>query len=191
MMTLQRPIILASTSPRRQFLMKEAGYVFRIESPTHDEKFPHHMPAEMVPRYLAEEKAKAFLGKITNEIVITADTVVILGDRILNKPVDRADAIRMISQLAGKTHKVITAVCLLSSDKQDLFDDTTRVTFRKLNQQEIEYYIDSCQPYDKAGSYGAQDWLGMVGIEKITGSYFTVMGMPMHKVYTHLQDFAR
>lgn len=190
-MTLQRPIILASTSPRRQFLMKEAGYVFRIESPTHDEKFPHHMPAEMVPRYLAEEKAKAFLGKITNEIVITADTVVILGDRILNKPVDRADAIRMISQLAGKTHKVITAVCLLSSDKQDLFDDTTRVTFRKLNQQEIEYYIDSCQPYDKAGSYGAQDWLGMVGIEKITGSYFTVMGMPMHKVYTHLQDFAR
>ena len=191
MMTLKRPIILASTSPRRQFLMKEAGYVFRIESPTHDEKFPHHMPAEMVPRYLAEEKAKAFLGKITNEIVITADTVVILGDRILNKPVDRADAIRMISQLAGKTHKVITAVCLLSSDKQDLFDDTTRVTFRKLNQQEIEYYIDSCQPYDKAGSYGAQDWLGMVGIEKITGSYFTVMGMPMHKVYTHLQDFAR
>lgn len=191
MMTLQRPIILGSTSPRRQFLMKEAGYVFRIESPTHDEKFPHHMPAEMVPRYLAEEKAKAFLGKITNEIVITADTVVILGDRILNKPVDRADAIRMISQLAGKTHKVITAVCLLSSDKQDLFDDTTRVTFRKLNQQEIEYYIDSCQPYDKAGSYGAQDWLGMVGIEKITGSYFTVMGMPMHKVYTHLQDFAR
>ncbi len=191
MMTLQRPIILASTSPRRQFLMKEAGYVFRVESPTHDEKFPHHMPAEMVPRYLAEEKAKAFLGKITNEIVITADTVVILGDRILNKPVDRADAIRMISQLAGKTHKVITAVCLLSSDKQDLFDDTTRVTFRKLNQQEIEYYIDSCQPYDKAGSYGAQDWLGMVGIEKITGSYFTVMGMPMHKVYTHLQDFAR
>lgn len=191
MMTLQRPIILASTSPRRQFLMKEAGYVFRVESPTHDEKFPHHMPAEMVPRYLAEEKAKAFLGKITNEIVITADTVVILGHRILNKPVDRADAIRMISQLAGKTHKVITAVCLLSSDKQDLFDDTTRVTFRKLNQQEIEYYIDSCQPYDKAGSYGAQDWLGMVGIEKITGSYFTVMGMPMHKVYTHLQDFAR
>lgn len=189
MMTLSRPLILASTSPRRQFLMKEAGYTFRVESPAHDEQFPHHMPAEMVPRYLAEEKAKAFQGRITNEIVITADTVVILGSRILNKPNDRADAIRMISQLAGKTHKVITAVCLMSSDKLDLFDDTTRVTFSKLNQSEIEYYIDTCQPYDKAGSYGAQDWLGMIGIEKINGSYFTVMGMPMHKVYKHLKDF--
>lgn len=189
MMTLSRPLILASTSPRRQFLMKEAGYTFRVESPAHDEHFPHHMPAEMVPRYLAEEKANAFHGRITNEIVITADTVVILGSRILNKPNDRAEAIRMISQLAGKTHKVITAVCLMSSDKLDLFDDTTRVTFRKLNQAEIEYYIDTCQPYDKAGSYGAQDWLGMIGIEKINGSYFTVMGMPMHKVYKHLKDF--
>lgn len=189
MMNLARPLILASTSPRRQFLMKEAGYIFRVEAPSHDERFPDYMPAEMVPRYLAEEKAKAFITRITNEIVITADTVVILGGRILNKPADRKDAIRMLSQLAGKTHKVITAVCLLSTDKHDLFDDTTRVTFRKLNQQEIEYYVDTCQPFDKAGSYGAQDWLGMVGIEKITGSYFTVMGMPMHKVYQHLKEF--
>lgn len=169
--------------------MKEAGYTFKVEAPSHDERFPDHMPAEMVPRYLAEEKAKAFSNRITNEIVITADTVVILGGSILNKPADRKDAIRMLSQLAGKTHKVITAVCLLSADKLDLFDDTTRVTFRKLNQQEIEYYVDTCKPFDKAGSYGAQDWLGMVGIEKINGSYFTVMGMPMHKVYKHLKEF--
>jgi len=169
--------------------MKEAGYTFRVEKPESDERFPDFMPAEMVPRFLAEEKAKAFKDRIKDEIVITADTVVILGGQILNKPQNRDEAIRMLTTLAGKTHKVITAVCLLSSDKQDLFDDTTRVTFRKLTQQEMEFYVDTCQPYDKAGSYGAQDWLGMVGIERINGSYFTVMGMPMHKVYTHLRDF--
>lgn len=189
MMTVNRPLILASSSPRRQFLMKEAGYAFRVESPEHDERFPDFMPAEMVPRFLAEEKAKTFLPRLTDEIVITADTVVILGGHILNKPADREEAIRMLSQLAGHTHKVITAVCLLSRDKQDLFDDKTRVTFRKLTPAEIEYYVDTCKPFDKAGAYGAQDWLGMVGIERIAGSYFTVMGMPMHKVYTHLRDF--
>ena len=189
MMTLSRPLILASTSPRRQFLMKEAGYVFRVEAPQSDERFPDFMPAEMVPRFLAEEKAKTFKTKITDEIVVTADTVVILAGRILNKPQNRHDAIQMLTLLAGKTHKVITAVCLLSSEKTDLFDDATKVTFRNLTQEEIEYYVDTCQPYDKAGAYGAQDWLGMVGISKINGSYFTVMGMPMHKVYTHLKDF--
>ena len=189
MMTTTRPLILASTSPRRQFLMKEAGYTFRVEAPGHDERFPEFMPAEMVPRYLAEEKAKTFLPRLTDEIVITADTVVILRGQILNKPGDRDEAIRMLSQLAGRTHKVITAVCLLSRDKHDLFDDMTKVTFRKLSREEIEYYVDTCKPFDKAGSYGAQDWLGMVGIERINGSYFTVMGMPMHKVYRHLRDF--
>lgn len=189
MMIPNRPLILASTSPRRQFLMKEAGYSFRVEAPGHDESFPDFMPAEMVPRFLAEEKAKAFLPQLQDEIVITADTVVILKGHILNKPADRNDAIRMLTQLSGRTHKVITAVCLLSREKQDLFDDMTKVTFRKLSTPELEYYVDRCQPFDKAGSYGAQDWLGMVGIERIIGSYFTVMGMPMHKVYTHLRDF--
>lgn len=189
MMTTSRPLILASTSPRRQFLMKEAGYNFRVESPSHDERFPEFMPAEMVPRYLAEEKAKAFLPALKDEVVITADTVVILRGQILNKPADREEAIRMLTLLAGHTHKVITAVCLLARDKQDLFDDVSRVTFRKLSREEIEYYVDTCKPFDKAGAYGAQDWLGMVGIEKINGSYFTVMGMPMHKIYTHLRDF--
>jgi septum formation protein len=189
MMTITRPLILASTSPRRQFLMKEAGYVFQVQAPASDERFPDFMPAEMVPRFLAEEKAKTFKSQLNDEIVITADTVVILGGRILNKPGDRQEAIQMLSQLAGKTHKVITAVCLMAAEKHDLFDDATKVTFRKLTPEEIEYYVDTCQPYDKAGSYGAQDWLGMVGIERINGSYFTVMGMPMHKVYTHLRNF--
>lgn len=188
-MNLGRPLILASTSPRRQFLMKEAGYQFRVEAPTHDEKFPDFMPAEMVPKFLAEEKAKSFLPKLTNEIVLTADTVVILRGNILNKPVDREDAIRMLSTLAGRTHKVITAVCLMAKDKQDSFADATKVTFSKLTEEEITYYVDTCKPFDKAGSYGAQDWLGMVGIERIQGSYFTVMGMPMHKVYSHLKSF--
>jgi septum formation protein len=189
MMTLQRPLILASTSPRRQFLMKEAGYEFRVEAPGHDEAYPDFMPAEMVPRYLAEEKANAFKPRLTNEIVMTADTIVILGGRILNKPADRDEAIKMLTLLEGKTHKVITAVCLLSTEKVDLFDDATKVTFSKLTQPEIEYYVDTCKPFDKAGAYGAQDWIGMVGIQRIQGSYFTVMGLPMHKVYSHLRDF--
>jgi septum formation protein len=169
--------------------MKEAGYSFRVEAPSHDERFPDFLPAEMVAKFLAEEKAKPFLSRIQEEIVITADTVVILKGHILNKPVDREDAIQMLSRLAGRTHKVITAVCLMSKEKHELFDDMTRVTFRKLSIEEIEYYVDTCKPFDKAGAYGAQDWLGMVGIERIQGSYFTVMGMPMHKVYTHLKTF--
>jgi septum formation protein len=189
MMTLQRPLILASTSPRRQFLMKEAGYEFRVEAPGHDEVYPDFLPAEMVPRYLAEEKAKTFKPRLRDEIVMTADTVVILGGRILNKPADRDEAIKMLTLLEGKTHKVITAVCLLSAEKVDLFDDATKVTFSKLATQEIEYYVDKCKPFDKAGAYGAQDWIGMVGIQRIQGSYFTVMGLPMHKVYSHLRDF--
>lgn len=189
MKPLERPLILASTSPRRQFLMKEAGYTFRVEAPDSEEHFPDFMPAEMVPKLLAQEKAKPFKERITNEIVVTADTVVIQGGRILNKPANRQEAIQMLTMLAGKTHKVITAVCLLGSEKQELFDDSTKVTFRRLTEDEIAFYVDTYQPFDKAGAYGAQDWLGMVGIEKINGSYFTVMGMPMHKVYTHLRDF--
>lgn len=219
-----RPLILASSSPRRQFLMKEAGFQFRVESPDIDESFPEDMDVHQVPKFLAENKAKVFAHKITNEIVITADTVVILDTTILNKPKDRADAISMLTDLSGRTHLVITAVCLFSKEKTDTFDDRTHVTFKKLSQEEIEFYIDTWKPFDKAGAYGAQDCLpagvnpcsaeeisflksidkldlidkslsgtqaglGMMGIERINGSYFTVMGMPMHKVYSHLMNF--
>ncbi len=189
MKVLTRPLILASSSPRRQFLMKEAGFQFKVEAPDIDESFPSDMDVKLVPKFLAESKANVFAHKITNEIVITADTVVILNNNILNKPADRAEAISMLTELSGKTHLVITAVCLFSKEKIDTFDDHTEVTFKKLSLEEIEFYIDTWKPFDKAGAYGAQDWLGMVGIEKINGSYFTVMGMPMHKVYSHLMNF--
>ncbi len=182
-----RKLILASASPRRQFLLKEIGLEFTIDPPHIDESFPADMPIEKVPSYLAEKKAKALLPKIKDEIVIASDTVVILGKQILNKPADRTEAIQMLTDLSGHTHTVITAVCLLSKTKSDCFEDKTEVTFKKLTREEIEFYVDNYKPYDKAGAYGAQDWIGMVAIEKIVGSYFTVMGLPIHKVYQRLQ----
>lgn len=185
----KRKLILASASPRRQFLLREIGLEFTIDPPHIDESFPADMPIEKVPSYLAEKKAKALLPKITDEIVLASDTVVILGKRILNKPVDRAEAIQMLTSLSGHTHIVITAVCLLSKDKTDCFEDHTEVTFKSLTLEEIEFYVDHYKPYDKAGAYGAQDFIGMIAIEKIVGSYFTVMGVPIHKVYRHLKSF--
>lgn len=189
MILLKRPLILASSSPRRQFLLKEAGFTFVVDSPNIDESFSDSMPVESVPVFLAEKKAKALLSKISNEIVLASDTVVILGNKILNKPADRNEAIQMLTMLSGETHLVITAVCLLSREKVVSFDDRTEVTFAKLSQSEIEFYIDHYKPFDKAGAYGAQDWLGMIGVEKINGSYFTVMGLPIHKVYQQLMKF--
>ena len=169
--------------------MKEAGFQFQVVKPEGDESFPADMPVENVPAYLAEKKARTFKSGIMEEIVLTADTVVILDRTILNKPQHRDEAIQMLTVLSGRTHTVITAVCLLSKEKQEVFDDRTEVTFKLLTADEIRFYVDTYKPLDKAGAYGAQDWLGMVGIEKINGSYFNVMGLPMHKVYTHLLNF--
>jgi septum formation protein len=188
-MNLSRPLILASSSPRRQYLMKEAGFTFVAQSPDIDESFPPDLDITAVPKYLARKKAEVFENQISNEIVISSDTVVILKDEILNKPLNRKEAIDMLSKLSGQTHTVITAVCLFSKEKIDCFDDHTEVTFKMLTQEEIEFYVDNYKPYDKAGAYGAQDWIGLVAIEKINGSYFTVMGMPMHLVYKHLKNF--
>lgn len=190
MIQLDRPLVLASASPRRQFLMKEAGFAIEIAIPDADEKFPSDMPVVEVASFLASRKADSFRKGIDNTIVITADTVVILEGKILNKPADRHEAISMLQSLSGRTHRVITGVCILSRERERKFDDTTEVTFRKLSLEEIEFYIDRCQPFDKAGSYGAQDWIGMVGVERISGSYFNVMGLPMHKVYEHLSAWA-
>lgn len=188
-MHFTRKLILASASPRRQFLLKEIGLHFTVDPPHIDESFPADMPIEKVPSYLAEKKANALREKINDEVVLASDTVVILGKQILNKPADRAEAIDMLRSLSGNTHTVITAVCLLSKTKVDSFEDRTDVTFKALTQEEIEYYVDNYKPYDKAGAYGAQDWIGMVAIEKIVGSYFTVMGLPIHKVYDRLNVF--
>ncbi len=169
--------------------MREAGYDFTVEKPDVEESFPKELPVEQVAKYLASKKAEYFRVELHNEIVVTADTVVILDNSILNKPENRAEAIDMLSRLSGRTHLVMTGVCILSAEKEEIFDDTTEVTFKKLSTAEIEFYVDTYKPFDKAGAYGAQDWIGMVAIEKIVGSYFNVMGLPMHKVYTELQKF--
>ncbi len=223
-MNFNRPLILASSSPRRQYLMREAGFQFRVQVPDIDESFPSDMPVKAVPNYLAEKKARIFESQLEHEIVIASDTVVILRNEILNKPADRQDAIAMLNRLSGHTHTVITAVCLLAKEKVDCFEDHTEVKFNKLSLKEIEFYVDTYKPFDKAGAYGAQDCLpagvnpcsreeinflqhidklglidktftvtqagmGMDAIEKINGSYFTVMGMPIHLVYDHLKRF--
>ncbi len=183
---ISRPIILASSSPRRQYLMREVGFSFTVEKPDHDESFPVELPLEEVARYLALKKAEQFRKSLTQEIIITADTVVILHGTILNKPLNRDEAIDMLTRLSGNTHQVITGVCIMSAEKELSFDDTTKVTFKVLTRQEIEFYIDTYKPYDKAGAYGAQDFIGMIAIERIEGSYFNVMGLPIHLVYQHL-----
>lgn len=189
MIRLDRPLVLASSSPRRQFLMKEAGFPITIAIPEVDEQFPPEMAVHDVARYLASRKADYFRRRLGNEIVIAADTVVILDGNILNKPADRDEAVRMLASLSGRTHRVVTGVCILSKERERTFDDTTDVTFRKLTDDEIGFYVDRYAPFDKAGGYGAQDWIGMVGVERISGSYFNVMGMPMHKVYEHLLEW--
>ena len=171
--------------------MKEAGFEFTIEKPEVDETFPKELPVDQVAKYLASKKNRIFLVLRLNdeEIIVTVNTVVVLSNKILNKPDDRDEAIAMLTQLAGKTHLVITGVCIISKEKEESFDDTTEVTFVKLTRNEIEFYVDNYKPFDKAGAYGAQDWVGMVAIEKIVGSYFNVMGLPVHKVYQHLQNW--
>ncbi len=189
-MQLARPLILASSSPRRQYLMREAGFTFSIEKPDVEESFPHDMPVDQVAKYLATKKAEYFRPSITDQVVVTADTVVIINNYILNKPQDRLEAIEMLTVLSGKTHCVITGVCILSAEKEVSFDDSTDVTFKTLTRAEIEFYVDNYKPFDKAGAYGAQDWIGMIAIESINGSYFNVMGLPIHKVYQHLKNWA-
>jgi septum formation protein len=169
--------------------MKEAGYTFTVEKPDVDESFPPDLPVDQVARYLAEKKAEYFRPTMRDEIVLTADTVVILNNRIINKPVDKTEAIGMLTDLSGNTHIVMTGVAIVSQEREEVFDDTTRVTFESLTRDEIEHYVDAYKPYDKAGAYGAQDWIGLVAIKRIEGSYFNVMGLPVHLVYRHLQQW--
>ncbi|MEP6735270.1 MAG: Maf family nucleotide pyrophosphatase [Chryseolinea sp.] len=186
---MHHKLILASSSPRRQYLMQEAGFSFRIEKPDVEESFPPNLPSTQVAKYLAEKKAEFFRLTMKDEVVLTADTVVIIDDEVINKPGDRDEAISMLKRLSGRTHTVVTGVCILSKEKEESFDDTTLVTFQTLTQHEIEHYVDHYKPYDKAGAYGAQDWIGMIAIARIEGSYFNVMGLPIHKVYEHLKNW--
>jgi septum formation protein len=184
-------IILATQSPRRHQLMKGAGFNFDIIVPEGiEEIYPANMTVEKIPGYLAELKASYFVNKLKkNDIVITADTIVILNNEVLGKPSGRDEAIVMLKSLRGTSHKVITGVCLSSVVSKITFSEESIVHFRFLTDDEIEFYVETYKPYDKAGSYGAQEWIGYVGIDWIEGSYFNVMGLPVQKVYEELEKF--
>ncbi|HBZ20723.1 MAG TPA: septum formation protein Maf [Bacteroidales bacterium] len=183
-------IILASRSPRRQELLRELGLTFEVVVREWPEVYPGHLKGEEIALYLASEKAVTFRPEVQdNEIVITADTIVWCDDHVLDKPVDRKDALRIIREISGNTHQVITGVSLLSSVKQTTFCSLTKVTFSELSDEEIEFYIYKCNPYDKAGAYGIQEWIGLAACTRIEGSYFNVMGLPVEQVYHELQKF--
>ena len=186
----QYEIILASKSPRRQQLLSDLGLKFRVQSMDIPEVFPDGMGMTEVPVYLAELKASAFLPQLkANQLVITADTIVWLEGRVLNKPDDYADGFRMLSDLSGKKHQVITGVCFLSTEKRVSFYALTDVWFKELSDEEIHYYLEHYRPYDKAGAYGIQEWIGHIGIYRIEGSFFNVMGLPVQALYEHLKTF--
>lgn len=170
--------------------MTDAGFQFVIETRPTEERFPATMPADAVAEYLARQKADQFRADLGNRIVLCADTVVLLDGQILNKPQDEADARRMLRALAGRTHRVRTGVCILTPTETIAFTDETTVLFAPLTDDEITYYIRECSPFDKAGSYGAQDFIGLVGIERLEGSFYTVMGLPTHRVYQALKQYA-
>ena len=184
-------LILASQSPRRQYLLKELGLNFEI-MPTHvDEVYPKGMTPTQIAVFLAELKAGSFdTSRLhENSIVIAADTLVCIGDEILGKPASYFEAVRMLEKLSGAKHTVITAVCLKSRDKQKTFHVISQVYFRELSMDEIDYYIGNFQPFDKAGGYGIQEWIGYIGISRIDGSYFNIMGLPVKELYEELLAF--
>ncbi len=186
-----KKIILASQSPRRQQLMTDAGFEFEVKTKEGiDEVFPEGLKKEEIAEYLAKLKARAFAEEINEETtLITADTIVWQKGKVLGKPVDYEDAFKMIKSLSGKKHWVITGVCITSAEKQVLFYTSTKVYFAELTDEEIHYYVEKFQPYDKAGAYGIQEWIGHIGIEKIKGSYFNVMGLPIQRLYKELKKF--
>jgi septum formation protein len=183
-------IILASRSPRRQQLLQELGLKFEVVTREYSETFPDGLNGDEIARYVANNKAASFINEISyNEIVITADTIVWCNNRVLGKPAGRDDAACILKEISGNTHEVITWVSLLSSSKQITFSDSTKVTFDYLSEEEIYYYIDSYKPYDKAGAYGIQEWIGIIACSHIDGSYFNVVGLPVQMLYKELKRF--
>ena len=182
-------VILASKSPRRQQILKELGIPFEIQLKEVKEVYPKDLKGTEITDYLAVLKAKPFKENLqNNELIITSDTIVWLENRALGKPHSEKDAINMLQHISGKKHQVISSICLTTKNFQRTFSDTTEVYFKQLSLEEIEYYIRKYQPFDKAGSYGIQEWIGYIGIEKIVGSYFNVMGLPVHKLYEELMQ---
>lgn len=182
-------LILASRSPRRKQLMDELGLKFEVIVRDYEEQYPGDLKGEEIALFLANGKADLFRSALNdNEIVITADTIVWCRQKVLGKPAGEKDAFKMIRELSGTTHEVITGVVLLSQKGKRSFSETTRVTFDKLTDNEIEYYIEKCRPFDKAGAYGIQEWIGIAGCSRVEGSYFNVVGLPVHRLYRELLD---
>lgn len=186
-----KKIILASGSPRRQQYCKELGLDFSIQLKEIEEIYPDDLTHHQITDFLAELKANAFENEIAeNEILITSDTIVWHENKALGKPKNYDDAFQMITSMAGKTHEVITSVCIKTASKSEVFHSITKVTFVNLTKEEIDYYITNYKPYDKAGSYGIQEWIGLIGISKIEGSYPNVVGLPVDKLYAKLKEYA-
>ncbi|WP_297101183.1 Maf-like protein [uncultured Draconibacterium sp.] len=182
--------ILASKSPRRQELLKSLGIGFQVKTKDVDENYPAELSPDQIPGYLAEKKAKAFSNELNNnDLLITADTIVVLNGKVLEKPEDYDHAYEMLSALSGKMHEVITGVCLSSTKKSVVFSSLTNVQFKQLTNTEIDYYITHYKPFDKAGAYGIQEWIGAIGISHIEGSFYNVMGLPLQKLYEEIQKF--
>lgn len=185
-MTKQYKYVLASNSPRRRELMAGLGIDFEVRVMKGvSESYPENLPVGDVPAYIAREKAAAY--DITcDELLVTADTVVVVDNQILGKPADAADARRMLRLISGRSHEVVTGVCLTTADKQRVFSVVSEVTFKMLSDDEIDYYINHYHPFDKAGAYGIQEWIGYVGVTALKGSYFNVMGLPVQRIYEEL-----
>lgn len=183
------PVILASKSPRRQHLLKLMDIDFKVVLKEVDESYPSGLSPEEIAVYISEKKAKAFDETIKNEIVITADTIVSVDDKILGKPDNEEHAFDILSQISGRMHEVITGVTLLKDHRLNSFYDISEVYFRELKPDEIRHYIQTSKPFDKAGAYGIQEWIGLVGIEKIVGSYTNVVGLPTEKLYRELSKY--
>jgi len=181
-------IILASNSPRRRELLAGLGIPFDVRVlPGIDESYPDDLPVEQIAQHIAHAKAEAYRQAMTaDELIITADTVVIVDNEVLGKPHDADDARRMLRTISGRTHQVITGVCLTTIDRQRCFSVSTDVTFKNLSEEEISYYIDTYRPFDKAGAYGIQEWIGYIGVTGLRGSYFNVMGLPVQRIYAEL-----
>ncbi len=182
-------IILASGSPRRQSLLKDLDIDFTVKLKSIEEVYPDTLKASEITDYLAELKSKPYLNELNfNEILITSDTIVWLNNGALGKPKNYDEAFKMLSSLSNTHHEVITSVCISTgSGKKTIINDTVKVFFKQLKEEEIDYYIKEYKPFDKAGAYGIQEWIGKIGIDRIEGSYFTVMGFPVHKLYKELE----
>ncbi len=183
-------IILASNSPRRRELLSGLGVDYEVRTlPGVDESYPDTLSGEDIPVYISREKAAAYLPSIApDELIITADTIVWLDGRVLGKPADEADACRMLRELSGRTHQVITGVTLSTAAFQKSFAVTSEVEFAPLTEEEITYYVDHYRPLDKAGAYGVQEWIGFIGVRRLSGSYFNVMGLPILRLYQELKE---